>query len=310
MNKWPIILAAGGLGVLVWYEKDKFVIDGRKLLTIDQLKAQVAVAQAQAKAQGLVPGGYVHTVPTDGRLQIMFTTPEQENQMGLASYKQILAKEKLCNDKNITDMVNRVGWRLASVAPANNFQWQFNTLASKTVNAFCLPGGEVAVYTGILPWCQNEAALAAVMGHEIAHAIARHGGERMAETGVLQGVETGLAKVLKTLGMSGLQGSALSAFGYASQLGLVWPFSRMQETEADDLGLNYMAAAGYDPREAVAFWQRMMKATDTGKSSLLSDHPASSDRMADLTKRLDAAMQYYDASAKFGAGDSLPPVRC
>jgi predicted Zn-dependent protease len=303
-------MAGGGLGLLVWLERGRFTVTSSKLLSLDTLKAQVKKEQQQAAAQGQIATSRIHVVPSDGRMQILMTTPDQENQLGLSSYKQILAQNKLCTDPNVTDIINRVGWRLAAVAPANNFNWQFNTLSSPTVNAFCLPGGEVAVYTGILPWCQNEAALATVMGHEIAHAIARHGGERMAETGVVQGVETEFSKMLSGLGLSSLQGSALSAFGYASQLGLIWPFSRMQETEADDMGIGYMAAAGYDPNEAISFWKRMQAATDTGKSSLLSDHPASADRMQDLENKLDDAMALYEASSKFGAGDDLPQAVC
>ena len=223
--------------------------------------------------------------------------------MGQQSYNAILASGKLCADPSVTEIINRVGWNLATIMPANDYNWQFNTLEDKTVNAFCLPGGEVAVYTGILPYCQNEASLAAVLGHEMGHAIARHGGERMAETGVMQGAQTALQDMMKKLGFTSTQQSAaLASFGFNQQMGITWPYTRMQETEADDMGLVYMAKAGYDPKEALSFWNRMSGTT----AAVVTDHPSTADRMADLESKLDNAMGYYTNSGQFGPGEDLP----
>jgi predicted Zn-dependent protease len=304
VRKWPLFIFVGvGVGLLAWYERDKFFVNSSKLLSVEQLKAEVKKQQAQAVASGKLATGYFHAVDVTGRQQVLFTTEAQENDMGQQSYASVLASGKLCGDQSITEIVNRVGWNLATIMPPNDYNWQFNTLEDKTVNAFCLPGGEVAVYTGILPYCQNEASLAAVLGHEMGHAIARHGGERMAETGVMQGAQTAMLDMLKKLGFtSAQQSAALASFGFNQQMGITWPYTRMQETEADEMGLVYMAKAGYNPSQAIDFWDRM---SGTG-TAVVTDHPSTADRLADLKSKLDNAMALYANSGQFGAGEDLP----
>ena len=308
-----ILLAGAAIGGLVLYERSRVTVDARKLLTVDQLKAQVQTAQATADnpVDKFLSSSFVQHAPISGRTQFIFTSPQEENAMGLASYKQIVASSKICNDPAVTQILQRVGWRIAAVVPPQGFNWVFTLLNSNTVNAFCLPGGEVCVYTAILPFCQNEAGLATVLGHEISHAIARHGGERMTETGIIQKVQTGFDSVLKAVKLpASLESAAMTAFGSAANVGVNWPFSRMQESEADDMGLDYMAAAGYDPREAIAFWTRFSKATGAKKPAWLSDHPSDESRIDDIKSRVETAMQYYDKSPQYGAGDVLPGVKC
>jgi predicted Zn-dependent protease len=202
--------------------------------------------------------------------------------------------------------VERVGKRLAAAAPDKDFNYEFTVIESPAANAFCLPGGKVAVYTGILPYCQNEAGLAAVLGHEIGHAIARHGGERMSQGQIQEVGGVTLAALLEAKGVSPTTGNlAMTAFGIGSQVGVMLPFSRSHETEADYLGLIYMAKAGYDPHEAVAFWNRFA-ALGSGTPTFLSTHPSSPDRAKALEVKMPEADAIYAASGKHGTGEPVP----
>lgn len=237
----------------------------------------------------------------------LYSEPE-ENQMGADAYKEVLASEKRCTDAEANAMIERVGRRLAAVVPGGEkFAWEFTLLESEQVNAFCLPGGKVAFYTGILAYCQNEAAVAAVMGHEIGHAVARHGGKRMTQGVILGGAQMALGEVLKAKGYSETTTNlSLAAAGGLANVGVVLPFSRGHELEADAMGLDYMAKAGYDPQEAVAFWQRFA-ALGSGGPAFLSTHPQSEDRAKELAKLMPKATQHYAAVAqKHGLGAKVP----
>jgi metalloendopeptidase OMA1, mitochondrial len=244
-----------------------------------------------------------------GRKQFLFTTPQQENQMGAQAYTDAKGKEKPCTDAATIAFVQRVGQRLAQVAKPKDskFEWEFSVFESDTINAWCLPGGKVAVYTGILPFCENEAGLAAVMGHEIGHAIARHGGERMSQNAVVGVAGETMGAVLQSQGLSPTTTNlSMAAFGGLTQVGVLLPFSRKQESEADYLGLKYMAEAGYDPHEAVAFWGRFAK-LGSGTPAFLSTHPQSADRARDLEAKLAEAGKLYQAAPdKHGAGEPIP----
>ena len=243
------------------------------------------------------------------RQQLLLTSAGQENQLGSDAYAEIKQKEKLCTDAATVAWVERVARRVAAMAPERGFQYEFVVIESPTVNAFCLPGGKVAVYTGILPYCQNEAGLATVLGHEIAHAIARHGGERMSQGMVTQLGGQTLDMVLKAKGVDPtISNMALTAFGVGSQIGVMLPFSRAHESEADALGLTYMAKAGYDPAEAVLFWQRFGAISGSGGTpSFLNTHPASADRAHALaSQQADAKALYNAAPEKFGIGEAVP----
>lgn len=258
------------------------------------------------------------TVPVSGRKRIAMVTPEsQEIAMGEQAYEQILAEEALSNNADAVAMVERVGRRIAAVAGRDDYDWEFKLVAGPTKNAFCLPGGKVAVHEGILPICQNEAGLAVVMSHEIAHALARHGGERMNQQMVVNGVKSvgGLLgnKYLggedgkldpKTLEYVGL------AYGLGTQYGVVLPYSRKHETEADLIGLQLMAKAGYDPSEAPMFWDRFSQESGPKPPEFFSTHPSDMRRAIELRERLPDALAFYRAAPeKFELGDPVPEIQ-
>ncbi len=234
------------------------------------------------------------TAPVTGRSQLILIPESMEIELGLTSYKETLKKAKLSEDKEVIDMVNRVGERIAAVADRKDYKWEFNVIQDdKVVNAFALPGGKVAVYTGILKYTENEAGLAAVMGHEVAHALIRHGGERISAGILAQLGMVGLSVAVKNKDPVAI--SAINqAYGIGVNVGVLLPFGRSQELEADRVGLVLMARAGYDPNEAVAFWGRMMKAKDKAPPEFLSTHPATDRRVKELKQWIPEAMKYYN----------------
>jgi predicted Zn-dependent protease len=214
--------------------------------------------------------------------------------MGLTSYQQVLKKSRLSSDPVATEQVRRVGLRIAEATGRTDYEWEFNLIEDKQANAFCLPGGKVAVYTGILPITRDDAGLAAVLGHEVSHAIARHGGERVSQ-GLL--VQVGLAAtqvaLLRNDPVMVQQVTAL--LGAGATVGLILPWSRTQESEADHLGLIFMAKAGYDPHAARDLWVRMAEAAKrSGRPpEFLSTHPAEETRIRQIEGWLPEALPYY-----------------
>jgi len=241
------------------------------------------------------------TVPITGRRQLSLVSSAEMQAMSYQAYKQVLDTSRVLNN-NDAAMVKRVGGRIQRAVETymaqNNytsqlqgFAWDFNLIQDKQVNAWCMPGGKVAVYTGILPLTQNETGLAVVMGHEIAHAIAKHGEERMSRQ---MAAQTGGSLAGAALGgTAGSQNAIANVFGIGSQLEML-KHGRSQESEADHLGLIFMAIAGYDPQQAVPFWQRM--AAQKGGAStpgFLSSHPSDATRIADIQKEMPEALKYY-----------------
>ncbi|MHA6249885.1 M48 family metallopeptidase [Pontibacter sp. CAU 1760] len=243
------------------------------------------------------------TVPITGRRQLNLVSDAEMQQQSYAAYNQFLSEHKLSRDAQANAMVKRVGRRIQNAVEeymlANNmqnelagFEWEFNLVQDEQVNAFAMAGGKTVVYTGLLPVAQNETGLAVVMGHEIAHAIAKHGNERMSQAlaqqfggqtlSALAGAQPGAASNL-----------LMSVYGVGSQLGLL-KYGRQQESEADRLGLIFMAMAGYDPQASIPFWQRM-EAKSGGQSppEFLSTHPSSGRRQNDLQQWMPEAMKYY-----------------
>lgn len=234
------------------------------------------------------------TVPVTGRQSFNVVPDSQAEQLGADAYRQVLSESRLITSGPDYESVVRVGRRIAETSDSPNLAWEFNLIDEpKTVNAFCLPGGKVAVYTGILPVTQNEAGLAVVVAHEIAHAIARHGSERMTDQLALQLGQVGLAELLG--GKSeGTRDFVLTAFGAGAQVGVLLPFGRSQETEADHIGLVYMARAGYDPHEAPRFWERMAAQSSGSRPPVfLSTHPAPEDRIRKIEALIPEAMREY-----------------
>ncbi len=252
------------------------------------------------------------TAPVTGRHQLILIDPQTEMRLGLQAYEEILKEVKLCNDPVVDGIVEKVGMRIAR-ATGKNYDWEFKVIDDpKTINAFCLPGGKVFVYTGILPLVKNEAGLATVLGHEIGHAIARHGAERMSLGLVAAFGEVLLANMLD-LKNETTKRIFLTAYGIGATVGLILPYSRKQEFEADTIGLYLMAEAGYDPREAIAFWKRMLAASKgrPRPPAFLSTHPPDEARIKHLEELLPRVLPIYESAPhKYGRGQEIPKPHC
>jgi len=239
------------------------------------------------------------TAPVTGRKQLNLVGDSTINQLGVQTYQQELAKAKTDTDPAHVEMVQRVSKRLADTAEAQfhpGYQWQTTVIDDpKTVNAWCMPGGKIAVYNGILPITKDDDGLAVVLAHEISHALAHHGAERLSRMELMQLGEAGILAAVQAKNPNAVQ-AAGAALGLGSQLGVELPFSRQQESEADHIGLVLMAKAGYDPAKAVEFWQRMMDYSK-GKEppAFLSDHPSDEQRIADIKRELPEAKAAFVA---------------
>lgn len=242
-----------------------------------------------------------NTVPYTDRTRFLVTGAGYENQLGLESWTEICGAEKESTNTKLIALVQRVGNRIASVAEQNNFKWEFKVFDSETANAFCLPGGKVAVYTGIIDYMDNEAELAIVIGHEIGHAIARHGGERISQSIVQAG---GAATLSLMLGDSKSSSLALAAYGIVTEYGVMLPYSRTHEYESDIIGIILMAKAGYDPNASITFWQKF--GSNSSAPEFLSTHPLGENRIKKMQEYLPEAMQYYNkSSVKYGTGEKI-----
>lgn len=236
------------------------------------------------------------TVPETGRSQFNIMSPGEEMQLGLTSFEQMKKEVPISKDPALNGLVQKVGKRIAAVASLPNAQWEFVVFESKEANAFCLPGGKVGIYTGILPVTQDEAGLATVMGHEIGHAVARHGGERMSQELVRQGLGSAVGAAVASADPR-IQAATGVAYGLGSQLGVMLPYSRAQESEADRLGLIYMARAGYDPGAAVSFWQRFAQFKGGGDSTplIFRTHPTDEQRIRRIQEWLPEVRKEFRA---------------
>jgi len=240
--------------------------------------------------------------PITGRNQFILVTQDQELQMGDVAYTEVVNSSKISKKPEYNAAVKRVAERIAGVANRPDFEWEYTVIdEDKTINAFALPGGKIGVYTGILKVAQTDAGLATVLSHEVGHATARHGGERITAGLLSQIGAVGLAAALGGTGMDpNLTYGIMQAYGLGVQVGGILPFSRSQESEADRIGLIYMARAGYDPRESVLFWQRMAEATKNSQRppEFLSTHPDNGTRIANLQRHMPEAMRVYTTSKK------------
>jgi metalloendopeptidase OMA1, mitochondrial len=244
------------------------------------------------------------TTPESGKQAFIITSLSQEATLGKQAFGEILQKEKESQDARLVGITKRVGERLAANTTMPDLDWEFKLFESDQMNAFALPGGKTAAYTGLLKVCENEAALAAVMGHEIAHVTARHGAQRMSQQIV---VSTAMSAASISLANKDSRAMILGALGLGVQYGIQLPFSRDNEAEADQIGLIYMARAGYDPNEAVRFWTRFSQMKQGGQPpELLSTHPADATRIANLKRFLPRALaEYKNAKNQYGLGDSF-----
>ena len=252
----------------------------------------------------LVSCGTTRTVPITGRKQTLLVNDEQVLSLSNQEYSSFMKTAKLSTNATNTAMVKRVGQRLATAvenylvnnglqSEVKNFSWEFNLVQNNEANAFCMPGGKIVVYEGLLPYTQNEASLAIVLGHEIAHAVAKHSAEQMSKQiknqygtqilgGVLQaaGVSSTTTQLAQIIAQKGLQFRSLK-------------YSRDNESEADHMGLIFAAMAGYDPNVAVSFWQRMAQGSSSNQSDMFSDHPSDAKRIAAIKAELPEALKYY-----------------
>ena len=244
------------------------------------------------------------TVPVTGRKQLSLVSNSELLPMSFSNYQGVLDSANLSTNKQQTEMVQRVGKKIQQAVESfmaqNNasshldgYDWEFNLIDEDVANAWCMPGGKVAFYSGIMPICKDETGVAVVMGHEVAHAVANHGAERMSQ-GLIQqmgGVALDVAVANQPNETQALFGMA---YGVASNYGAMLPFSRLHESEADKMGLIFMAMAGYDPREAPKFWERM--ASQSGGAAppeFMSTHPSHETRINDLNEQIPEALKYY-----------------
>jgi predicted Zn-dependent protease len=246
------------------------------------------------------------TNPITGRSQLSLVPESELQSMANQQYRQFLTESKVVSPSGDRDaeMVRRVGNRIATAvtnfykqqglaSKLEGYKWEFNLIRDPAANAWAMPGGKVAIYTGLLPITRNEAALANVMGHEIAHALFQHGNERMSQGLAAQGLGTGLAVALANK-PAATQNIFNQAFGIGTTVGVLLPFGRKQELESDRYGMIFAAMAGYNPREAIALWERMEAASNGNKPpEFLSTHPSEGRRKAQLEKYLPEALKYY-----------------
>ena len=245
-------------------------------------------------------------VPVTGRSQLVLISAAQETQLGEQAFQQVLQESTLSRDATANAILQRVGQRIAANSGLEGLKWEFVLIDSDQVNAFALPGGKVAVYTGILPICENEAGLAAVIGHEVSHVIARHGAERMSQGLVVELVGAGVNQALSEKNAA-LREGVMTAYGLGSQVGVLLPYSRTHETEADTIGVQLMARAGYDPAEAPRVWERMAGLGGQQPPQLLSTHPSHESRIRNLSAMVPAMRRIYDSSPeKHGLGARFP----
>jgi predicted Zn-dependent protease len=244
------------------------------------------------------------SVPLTGRSQLNMIPSSEMLTMSFQQYDEFLKESKLSTNQMEVNMVKSVGGKIKSAVEkymkSNNlsdrlegYEWEFNLVEDEQINAWCMPGGKVVVYTGILPVTKDETGLAVVMGHEIAHAIAEHGNERMSQQLLQQAGAVGLMVATKEESAE-TQALWLSVYGVGTTIGFLFPYSRTHESEADHLGLIFMAMAGYDPHEAPEFWKRMAAGKQGGSPpEFLSTHPSDQTRINDITSWIPEAMKYY-----------------
>jgi predicted Zn-dependent protease len=245
------------------------------------------------------------SVPLTGRNQLNIIPNSEMLSMSFQQYDEFMKTNKISADVNNSNMVKRIGFNVQNAVQryfAENkisdrlkgYSWEFNLIESNEVNAWCMPGGKVVVYTGILPFTQDEAGLSVVMGHEIAHAIAEHGNERMSQILLTQLGGVALSEALSSEPQQTID-LWLGVYGLGAQVGVLLPYSRTHESEADRLGLIFMAMAGYDPNAAVSFWERMA-AQKQGQAppEFLSTHPSDKTRIEDIKKEIPEAMKYFN----------------
>ena len=233
--------------------------------------------------------------PETGRASHVGMSTQQESALGLQTYQQVLSQSETIDSGPELEMVKRIAGRLAPATgkAGQDFDWKVSLIHDSKANAFCLPGGKIVVYTGIIPIAQNEPGLATVLGHEMAHATSRHGAQRVLQQNLTQTAMTGIAVSLSDMDYD-KQRVVMGALGAGAQFGVLMPFGRKHESEADEIGLIYMARAGYDPQESIRFWKRMEQAGSAQPPEFLSTHPSHGTRIAQLEALMPKAVEEYN----------------
>jgi predicted Zn-dependent protease len=255
------------------------------------------------------------SVPITGRQQLMLVSDEEVLTLSLQEYNEYIKAAPKSTDKTSVALVEKVGRKIADAVEAyykatrmesllEGYSWEFNLINDPQVNAFCMPGGKIVVYTGILPYTQDETGLAVVLGHEVGHAIAKHANERMSQQMALQMGESAVGSILSKTS-SKVQSVGTVVYGLGAQVGVMLPFSRKQELEADHLGLILMAIAGYNPDMAIPFWQRMSQ-QGGANIEFLSTHPSDNTRIAEIQKEIPEAWDFYNAVYGTNKNSSTP----
>ncbi|MCB1145593.1 MAG: M48 family metallopeptidase [Leptospiraceae bacterium] len=266
----------------------------------DFLKKSISAA-----ALASVPFAFYQCVTTATGQKAMILLPESEEiAMGDAAFTEILGQEKMSTRSNWVSMIKRCGNRVSSVSHRPDYQWRFELINSPTVNAFCVPGGKVAYYEGIMPYCQDEAGVAIIMGHEVAHATSRHGAQRISQSMAL---ELGMGIVGGALfSDSKHHDTIMAGLGLGAAVGVMLPYSREHEYEADALGLEYMARAGYDPEAGIEFWERFSELDKGAGTDFLSTHPLSGKRVDKMKDALPTMRKLYNAAPnRYGNGEKI-----
>ena len=230
----------------------------------------------------MIVAGCTQKTPYTNRSQMIFVSSKEELDLGEKSYKESLAQSKVITGTKDANRIKNIGLKISKVAARDDYQWEFNLVENDAINAFCLPGGKVVVYTGILKVAKNDDQLATVISHEIAHALARHGAERMSASMVQQGIQV-VGNIALSSSSPQYQNLFNQTYGIGSQVGVMLPYGRMQESEADEIGIYLMVKAGYNVNEALKFWENMSKGKDEG-SDFFSTHPSSSSRIDDIQR--------------------------
>ena len=245
------------------------------------------------------------TVPYTRRSQMILVSSEEESKLGAQEFQEVLGKSRVDDRPVVRRPVEDVGRRIARAANRPDYRWEFAVIDDpKQQNAFALPGGKVAVYTGLFPIAETTTGLAVVLGHEIAHALARHGAERMSQA---MAAEAGGTLLGAVFGGGPGTSAVLAAYGLGAQVGVLLPYGRTQESEADHIGLLLMAQAGYDPRGALAFWQRMERAGGQNPPEFLSTHPSHGTREQQIQAWLPEAQRYFEAAGR-APDEPLPAI--
>ncbi|NQY93721.1 MAG: M48 family metallopeptidase [Campylobacteraceae bacterium] len=227
--------------------------------------------------------GCTKQAPITNRSQFIMMSESKEIALGEKSYRETLKNAKLSQDTEQIERIRRIGYKIAATVNRSDYKWEFNLIDNKAKNAFCLPGGKVIIYTGILDVAQNDSQLATVMSHEIAHALARHGAERVS-VGTATSILSSLGDFVVKATVPEYSAAFSKAFSVGSKYALTLPYGRMQESEADEIGIHLMNNAGYDVNEALGFWKNMSKGTKQSKSSFFSTHPSSAERIANIKR--------------------------